>query len=71
MKVKENMERKFLISKAGALLLRRRRQSLRRAGFCINIKKSNLKNLFFTVFVKRLMRWALTYHNIPIFSANL
>jgi len=32
MKVKEKMERKFLIIKAEALLLRRRRQSLRRAG---------------------------------------
>jgi len=32
MKVKDNRECKFLIGKAGALRLRRRRQSLRRTG---------------------------------------
>jgi len=44
MKVKENMERKFLISKAGALLLRRRRRSLRRAGGAGDWQSDNIEN---------------------------
>jgi len=53
MNEKENSEWKLLISKAGALQLRRRRRSLRRAGVevCVNLQKSIV--VIYVVYIKR------------------